>query len=89
MGDGVPPYNEFQIDGHSIAGAWEMNPNMPAEMPSYWLVYFQTDDVDASTNRAKELGANVLVEPQDYPGGRFSVLTDPQGATFGLMSFSA
>jgi predicted enzyme related to lactoylglutathione lyase len=25
MGEGQPPYTEFQLDGESIAGAWEMN----------------------------------------------------------------
>ena len=28
-----PPYTEFQLDGESIAGAWEMNPMVPAKVP--------------------------------------------------------
>jgi uncharacterized protein len=48
-------------------------------------VYIATDDVDATTARAKELGATVHVEPTDIPNvGRFSVLQDPAGAAFGL-----
>ena len=31
----------------SVAGAWEMNPEVPAEVPSYWQIYFAVDDVDA------------------------------------------
>ena len=31
------------------------------------------------------MGATVVVEPTDIPNaGRFAVLTDPQGAAFGL-----
>jgi predicted enzyme related to lactoylglutathione lyase len=26
-----------------------------------------------------------MLPPQDYPGGRFSILQDPQGAAFGLL----
>jgi predicted enzyme related to lactoylglutathione lyase len=25
------------------------------------------------------------LEPQEFPGGRFSILTDPQGASIGLL----
>jgi len=48
-------------------------------------VYFNVDDVDKATKKAVELGAKELVEPQEFPGGRFSILTDPQGASFGLL----
>jgi predicted enzyme related to lactoylglutathione lyase len=85
MGDDTPPYTEFQIDGRSIAGAWEMNPMAPPEMPSYWLVYFAVDDVDAAHRRAIELGGTERVAPQDFPGGRFSIVADPDGAGFGLL----
>jgi len=26
-----------------------------------------------------------MLEPTDFPGGRFSILSDPQGASFGLL----
>lgn len=85
MGEGQPPYTEFQLDGESVAGAWEMNPMVPAEMPSYWQAYFNVDDVDASFKKAIDLGARELIEAQDFPGGRFAILMDPQGASFGLL----
>src|SRR5205823_6518464 len=40
MGEGAPPYTEFQLGGESIAGGTEMNPMVPAQVPSHWLVYF-------------------------------------------------
>jgi len=85
MPEGAPPYTEFQLDGVSIAGAQEMSPGLPAEVPSYWLVYFSVDDVDASCQKAAGLGAKPMVMPMDFPGGRFAILSDPQGAMFGLL----
>lgn len=82
---GQPSYVEFQVDGESIAGATELPAEAPAGMANYWLVYFGVDDVDAAFDKAIGLGATQMVEPQDFPGGRFAIVTDPQGATFGLL----
>ena len=57
----------------------------PAEMPNYWLVYFGVDDVDASTASAVKAGGKEMLAPMDFPGGRLSMIADPQGAIFGLM----
>jgi predicted enzyme related to lactoylglutathione lyase len=83
--EGQGDYTEFLLGGESIAGAMEMNPMVPAEVPSYWLAYFLVDDVDKSHKTATDAGAQSMLEPQDFPGGRFSILSDPQGAAFGLM----
>src|SRR5207237_4722873 len=64
MGEGQPPYTEFQLGGQSIAGAWEMNPMVPAQVPSYWQVYFSVNDVDAAHRKALELGARDMLPPQ-------------------------
>jgi len=85
MGEGMGDYTELQLGGTSILGAMEMMPMVPAEVPSYWMVYFNVADVDASFKRAIELGAREMVAPSDYPGGRFAILGDPQGAAFGLL----
>ena len=86
MGEGQPgEYTEFQVAGESIAGGVEMNAMVPAEVPSYWLVYFNVDDVDKAAKKAIDLGAMQIVPPQDFQGGRFAILTDPQGASFGLL----
>jgi predicted enzyme related to lactoylglutathione lyase len=45
MGEGGQPYTEFLLGEESIAGGMEMNPMAPAAMPSYWMVYFNVDDV--------------------------------------------
>ncbi len=58
---------------------------VPAQVPSYWLACFTVEDVDKSHKKAVELGAEEMLDPQDFPGGRFSILGDPQGASFGLL----
>jgi predicted enzyme related to lactoylglutathione lyase len=85
MPEGQPPYTEFQVGGESIAGATEMNPMVPAEVPSYWLVYFNVADVDKAFDKALKAGAEEMLGPMDFPGGRFAIVRDPQGATFGLL----
>lgn len=82
---GDQAYYEFQHDGKSVLGALEMPPELPPEVPTYWLIYFDVEDVDTAFKRAVELGATEVVGPQDFPGGRFAIVSDPQGATFGLL----
>ena len=86
MGEGQGDYTDFKLGDESIAGGMEMNPMVPKEVPSYWMAYFAARDVDQAHKKAVELGGKELVPPSDFPGGRFSILSDPQGATFGLMS---
>jgi uncharacterized protein len=86
MGPDQAPYLEFQLNGESVGGGMEMNPMVPKEVPSYWMPYFGAKDVDAATARAKSNGAQEMVPPTDFPGGRFSILSDPEGAAFGIMS---
>ena len=88
MGDDSQPYTEFHIDGERVAGAMEMNPMVPAGVPSYWLVYFGVDDVDRAHRTAIDAGAREIMAPQDFPGGRCSIVSDPQGAAFGLLKLA-
>ncbi|TAN32469.1 VOC family protein [bacterium] len=89
MGEGAPPYTEFKLGDESIAGGMEMNPMVPAEVPSYWMVYFAVDDVDQAFNKAIDHGGREMLAPQEFPGGRFAILSDPQGAAFGLLKMAS
>ena len=51
--------------------------------PSYWLVYFGSDDAETSVARAGELGGTTLVA-MDIGVGKIAVVQDPQGAVFGI-----
>jgi uncharacterized protein len=57
------------------------------QMPSHWLVYFGTEDVDAAAERIRASGGTLMVEPVDVPpSGRILVAQDPQGAIFALFA---
>ena len=62
-----------------------MSPAIPAQVPPHWMPYFQVESVGSSAGTVGALGAKVLVEPRDYPGGRLAVIGDPQGAVFGIL----
>jgi uncharacterized protein len=80
---------EYTVFNNGEAPAAGMMPN-PAgaedNVPQAWLGYFQVPDCDATVDKAKAGGGQVFVSPQTMPGvGRFAVLADPQGATFGVL----
>jgi predicted enzyme related to lactoylglutathione lyase len=43
-----------------------------------WLPYVQIDQIDQSTERARQLGAAVLLAPREGPAGWRSVISAPQ-----------
>lgn len=58
---------------------------VPPNAPPHWLVYFGTDDLDASLAKAAELGGTAVTGPMDIgDGNRIGVVQDPQGAYFAL-----
>jgi uncharacterized protein len=69
--------------GEGTGGGMMKNPIPGA--PSFWLSYVLVDDIQASTKKAKSLGASVMKDVTEIPGyGSFSVLADPTGAHFAL-----
>jgi uncharacterized protein len=53
--------------------------------PSSWLAYVGVDDIEASTKKAKSLGAIVMKDVTEVPGfGWLSIIVDPTGAMLGL-----
>ena len=44
-----------------------------------WLPYVEVDEIRAATERARELGATVLLEPREGPAGWRSVVTADAG----------
>jgi len=49
-----------------------------------WLPYVRVDAVDAVTDRARSLGAEVLLEAREGPAGRRSVVRTPAGGEIGF-----
>jgi uncharacterized protein len=57
-----------------------------ADTPAMWVPYVAVADCDATAAKAKSLGAQVIVAPQDIPNvGRFATFIDPQGAMLAVM----
>jgi predicted enzyme related to lactoylglutathione lyase len=80
-------YTEIMLQGRPIGGMLPMGPEF-GPTPSNWMPYFAVADCAASTTKASELGASVMMGPKEIPNtGTFSVLTDPQGAHFAIFQY--
>ena len=64
------------ITGHTTA--------LRHEPHHYTVFYVQVDDVAAHLEKAKALGAKILVPPLDIPTGTFAWMQDLEGNTVGL-----
>ena len=79
-------YTVWTSRGQPLGGIFRLTDEMKAKgIPPNWMPYVEAENVDATVAKAKSLGATVMVGPDDIPGtGRFAVVQDPQGATFGV-----
>jgi predicted enzyme related to lactoylglutathione lyase len=88
MATGGGPYTLFMDGDRRAAGMMQMTEEW-GEIPSHWMLYLAVENCDASAARGAELGGRVCVPPTDIPPvGRFSVLDDPQGATFSIIQMT-
>lgn len=72
-------------NGKEFIGGIPPSEHLPAGVPAHWHLYYQVESCDESTNVATELGARVYMPPTTMEGvGRWSIVADPQGATFSL-----
>ena len=49
-----------------------------------WLPYVEVDGIETATERARQLGASVLLEPREGPAGWRSVISAPCGSQLAL-----
>ncbi|HEY6399498.1 MAG TPA: VOC family protein [Solirubrobacteraceae bacterium] len=77
------PYSTIKTAAGSTNGG--MRPAMEGE-PSHWLVYFGTDDIDASIEKLRELGGDTITDAMDIGVGKIAIVRDAQGAVFALYS---
>ena len=78
----MPAMHYTMIDvGKGTAGGMMQD----KKSPSAWMPYVLVDDVVASTQKAKKLGAKILKDTMEVPGaGWMSVVSDPTGAVIGM-----
>ncbi len=81
--DGKLAYVTIWNAGSANGGIMPMT-EQHGDAPSYWLPYFTVPSCDGAVAKVQELGGDVLAGPFDVPGGRISVVRDPQGAAFAL-----
>ncbi len=89
--DASMPYTEIVVGDQHIGGIYQATAECGggADVPSHWMSYVAVDDVDAAAGRVEELGGTVRVPPTDIPNvGRFSVITDPTGASISLIKLA-
>lgn len=70
----------------TAGGVLQMCEQWPVEIPPHWMAYFAVADVDAAIAKVAELGGKVHVPPFETPYGRQSVVADPWGAPFTLIT---
>ena len=86
MGDVEGDYTLFTLGEEQVAGGYDKTGFLPDEIPPHWLVYFAVEDIDATVEQAKALGAANVGDVVEVPmAGRIAIITDPQGATFGAI----
>ncbi|RVU26285.1 VOC family protein [Streptomyces antnestii] len=83
-------YTEWSVDAETFGGMLDTaSDSFPEELPAHWMVYLAVADADATAARCKELGGQILVHPTTIEPGRFSVLADPRGASFAVITYAA
>lgn len=79
-------YTVFVLGDTQIGGLLPMPVEVPADTPSYWMVYFNVDDVSRSEAAATAHGGTVVKGTTEMDGLTFAVLADPADATFGILT---
>ncbi len=74
-------YGLFKHGGEVVAGIGRLTEEGAR---SAWMVYFHSDDVDATAKAVQQGGGAVRTEPMGDKWGRMSQLTDPQGGRFAV-----
>jgi hypothetical protein len=79
-------YTMWTTRGVPFAGIFHLGPEQRQKgIPPNWMPYVDVDNVDETARKTQFLGGKITHGPQEIPGtGRFAVLQDPQGATFGV-----
>ena len=80
--DGGKTYTTIDAGEGSCGGIVQGDKNVP----THWVSFVNVDDIKVSTEKAKNLGAQIIVPITDIGGGQgfYSVFKDPTGAVLGL-----
>jgi predicted enzyme related to lactoylglutathione lyase len=70
--------------GKSVAAGGGIQKKMLPDAPSGWMPYVQVANVKQSVEKAKKLGATVIMDAEDIGMGSIAIFVDPTGCTFGI-----
>ena len=84
MGDGNT-YTMFSVGDRLTGGTWDISGAIPDEVPAHWLTWFNVSNADATAEKISDSGGRVVQPVQDSPMGKMAIVTDPAGATFGII----
>ena len=71
-----------------VCGVMELAPPAPADVPPHGMTTFSVKNTDEAAATVARLGGKVLMAPFDSPYGRISLVADPGGAGFGIITLA-
>jgi predicted enzyme related to lactoylglutathione lyase len=81
------PMGIYQLFGKGELGIGGMMTKPPAAPAPTWLYYIAVEAIDPALSRVTAAGGQILVGPQQVPGGSWIVnALDPQGIAFALVA---
>lgn len=75
-------YVELTLAGRPVAGVADPSQGTATG----WLPYFGVSDPQAAAERAVALGGSLVMPLVAFPGGSCTIVRDPHGAVFGLIT---
>lgn len=77
-------YTMVSLGGDYVGGLYELPADQREQgVPPNWASHVSVESADATAEKARELGGEVLAEPFDvFDAGRMAIITDPAGAVF-------
>ena len=77
-------YTMINLGGKTVGALYKMGPEQQG-VPPNWQPYISVNSADETAAKARELGANIVVEPFDVADhGRMAVFADPTGAMIAI-----
>lgn len=79
-------YGMFMLQNRPISGYYPlMQEQLDMHIPSHWMSYIKTDNINETLNRVKENGGKIIVDVQTIPTqGSMALAQGPDGGMFGL-----
>lgn len=81
-------YKVIKHAGKDAGGMMPMAGPQFEGVPAHWLLYLAVDDCAAMTAKVESNGGKVMVPTTDIAVGKFSVVSDPQGAAFAFIEMA-